>query len=330
LATAFSTLQFELRAVLAYNHRVSEAANDLINASTRFCAVFGHPIRHSASPALQNAGIAALKLNWRYLAFEVHPDHLRAAIDGAKAMRFIGLNLTVPHKLMAVDIVDVVDPRAQRLGAINTIVFETRDAQGGWVPLGNAKSEINEVRSHGFNTDADAIIQSLKEDLQCPNLRGAVVLLVGAGGAARSAALQLAEEGVSTIWLVNRTEERARQLAADVAAAFPRTELKFGYPSGTVDLVLNATSLGLKTDDALPIDLAWLQARRPARVYDMIYRPKETPLLRAARSAGCRAANGSGMLLHQGAEALRLWTGRPPPIQVMRNALEKHLNECEA
>jgi len=323
-------LQFELRAALAYNHRVSEAAHDLINASTRFCAVFGHPIRHSASPAMQNAGIAALNLNWRYLACEVHPDNLRAAIDGAKAMRFIGLNLTVPHKLMAVDMVDVADARSKRLGAINTIVFETRDGTGAWVPLGNATGDIGEVRSHGFNTDADAIVQSLKEDLQWPELRGATVLLLGAGGAARSAALQLAEEGVSTLFLVNRTEERARQLATDIAAVHPRLELKFGYPTGTVDLVLNATSLGLKPDDALPIDLAWLQARRPARVYDMIYRPKETPLLRAARSAGCRAANGSGMLLHQGAEALRLWTGRPPPIQIMRAALEKHLNECEA
>src|SRR5882757_9612313 len=98
-----------------------------INASTRYCAVYGHPIKHSASPAMQNAGIEALGLNWRYLAFEVHPNHLAAAITGAKAMKYIGLNLTVPHKLLALGMVDVIDERAKMWGAVNTIVFETPD-----------------------------------------------------------------------------------------------------------------------------------------------------------------------------------------------------------
>ena len=216
------TLQFELRGPLPYNQRVSDGANDVINAATRICAVFGHPIRHSASPAMQNAAIAALKLNWRYLAFEVHPDNLAAAIAGAKAMRFIGLNLTVPHKLLALDMVDLIDARARRLGAVNTIVFETRDAQGNWVPLAKAGDDLNEVRSHGFNTDADAIIQSLKEDFAWRDLRGAGVMILGAGGAARSAALRLAEEQVGQFFLVNRTEAHARQLADDIRAHYPR------------------------------------------------------------------------------------------------------------
>ena len=106
-----------------------------IDASTRYCAVYGHPIKHSASPAMQNAGLAALGLNWRYLAFDVHPDNLRAAIQGAKAMNFVGLNLTVPHKLLAVDMVDVLDESAKTWGAVNTIRFEGRDERGAWRPL---------------------------------------------------------------------------------------------------------------------------------------------------------------------------------------------------
>jgi shikimate dehydrogenase len=277
---------------------------------------------------MQNAAIAALKLNWRYLAFEVHPDNLRAAIEGAKAMRFIGLNLTVPHKLLAFDMVDVADDRAKLWGAVNTIVFETRDAQGGWVPLAKGPADaVNEIRSHGFNTDADAIVQSLKEDFNWGDLRGASVLVLGAGGAARSAALRLAGEEIGQMFLVNRTAENARQLAASITRQHPGLNVAQEYPNDPVDLVINATSLGLKAADPLPIDLSWLQSRRPARVYDMIYRPMETALLKAARAAGCQTANGAGMLLYQGAEALKLWSGAAPPLQVMRAALERHLRE---
>src|SRR3954468_2237015 len=134
------------------------AMNDPITATTRLCGVYGHPIKHSASPAMQNAGIAALGLNWRYVAFNVHPENLREAISGAKAMRFIGLNLTVPHKLLALEMVDLVDGAAQRWGAINTIRFEGR-AGDRWVPLAELPPDTEtEVRAQGFNTDADAII----------------------------------------------------------------------------------------------------------------------------------------------------------------------------
>ncbi len=114
---------------------------------------------------MQNAGIATLQLNWRYLAFDVHPDHLRPAIEGARRMGFVGLNLTVPHKLLALEMVDVVDDQAKPWGAVNTIVFETRDGNGQWVPVGGVRpGQIGEVRSRGFNTDADAIVQSLQDE----------------------------------------------------------------------------------------------------------------------------------------------------------------------
>lgn len=297
-----------------------------IGAATRFCAVYGHPVKHSASPAMQNAGLAALGLDWRYVAFDVHPDNLREAIAGAKDMKFVGLNLTVPHKLLAVDMIDVLDESVQLWGAVNTILFEAKDAQGTWRPL-REFSEVTvarEIRSHGFNTDADAIARSIREDLQL-ELRGARVLLLGAGGAGRAAALKLAQEQVAELHLVNRTPDKARQVAEDIRRRFPDVQVSVGYPAQRVELVLNATSLGLKSDDSLPLDERAYPLRNADAVYDMIYRPAETPLLRAAQAAGTRVANGLGMLLHQGAKALEIWSGQPAPVEVMRRALEQNV-----
>ncbi len=275
---------------------------------------------------MQNAGIAALAKDWRYLAFDVHPDELRQAIDGAKAMKFIGLNLTVPHKLLAVDMVDAIDLRAKKWGAVNTVVFETR-VSGKWLPLGTVKGfEAGEVRSRGYNTDADAIVQSLLEDFSWTTLRGATVLLLGAGGAARSCALRLAEEKIGTVHLINRTKEKAQQLGAEIKKENAKVNLQYEYPSASVDLVINATSLGLKKEDALPIDVDWLKTRKPKRVYDMVYRPAETELLREARKIGCKTANGLGMLLYQGARALELWSGEKAPIKIMRDALVREVH----
>jgi shikimate dehydrogenase len=289
---------------------VSKPFSQPIDASTRYCAVFGHPVKHSASPAMQNAGIAALGLNWRYLAFDVDPKNLREAILGAKRLGFIGVNLTVPHKLLAVEMVDVLDESARTWGAVNTIRFENGD--GG------------EIRSRGFNTDADAITQSLREDLGV-ELRGAKVLLLGAGGAGRVAALKLAADGVSELHLVNRTEAKAAAVAEEIRQRHPAVGVSVGYPGDEVDLLLNATSLGLKPDDALPLDDRKFSPRRTKAVYDMVYRPAETLLLRAAKAADCRVANGIGMLLYQGAKALEIWGGKPAPIAIMRRALEQNV-----
>ena len=296
---------------------------DPINASTRFCAVYGHPVRHSASPAMQNAGIAALQLNWRYLAFEVHPDNLRAAIEGAKAMRFIGLNLTVPHKLLALEMLDLVDEAARVWGAVNTIRFEGRDQRGAWRPLHEFETAPAEVRSHGFNTDAEAISRALREDLGL-DLAKAKALILGAGGAGRTAALKLAAEGCE-LSLVNRTRSKAQFVATEIAERHPQAKVAVGYPTGPVDLVLNATSLGLKTNEPLPFDEKAFSLRQTAAVYDMIYRPAETPLLKAAKNAGCRTANGLGMLLYQGAAALELWSGKDAPLPAMREALKENI-----
>ncbi|MBI3415644.1 MAG: shikimate dehydrogenase [Verrucomicrobia bacterium] len=310
---------------LHYNRRVPDSAGSSINATTRLCAVYGHPIKHSASPAMHNAGLAALGLNWRYLAFDVAPGELRAAIAGAKAMKFIGLNLTVPHKLLALDLVDELDATAKTWGAVNTIRFETRVADGGWRPLAEvATDDANELRAVGFNTDADAVVRAIGEDLKL-ELRGARVLFLGAGGAGRVGALRLAAEGVGELALVNRTASKAVELAKEIRQRFPMCGVSVGYPAGKVDLVVNATSLGLKPDDGLPFDQNQFALTDAGAVFDMIYRPAETPLLRAARLAGCRIANGLGMLLHQGARALEIWCGQPAPVAVMRCVLEENI-----
>ena len=275
---------------------------------------------------MQNVAISALGLNWRYLAFDVHPDHLRAAIDGAKAMKFIGLNLTVPHKLLALRMVDELDESAASWGAVNTICFEARDAEGQWRPLAQfAEADPGTIRARGFNTDAEALSRALREDLGLQQLRDTKVLLLGAGGAGRVAALKLASDGVARLFLANRTEQKAEEIAAEIRARFPHQDVTIGYPKEKMDLVINATSLGLKPEDPPPFDSREFSLSQARLVFDMIYRPAETPLLKAARASGCRAANGLGMLLYQGALALETWAGMTAPVDLMRRALEQEI-----
>lgn len=274
---------------------------------------------------MHNAALLALGLPWRYLAFEVHPDHLRAALEGARRMKFIGLNLTVPHKILALDMVDALDDSARKWGAVNTVRFEARDSTGTWRPIGEFAGPIPEnIRSHGFNTDAEALARSLQEDLGL-TIEGARILLLGAGGAGRVAALKLAEAKAGELFLINRTRDKAEKVAAEIRSAFPGVKVAVDYPHTEVDVVLNATSLGLKADDPIPLDGRDFPLKKTVAVYDMIYRPAETPLLRSARAAGCRTANGLGMLLYQGIGALELWCGRKAPAEVMKQALVQNI-----
>lgn len=274
---------------------------------------------------MQNAGFAKLGLDWRYLAFDVKPEELRAALLGAKTMQFVGLNLTVPHKLLALDLVDVLDDSAKNWGAVNTIRFEGRDKAGKWSPLHQfTDSPPEKIRSHGFNTDADAVVRAIRESFQI-DLKGKRVLVLGAGGAGRVAALRLAAEGVGELFLVNRTESKAASVAAEIRRRHLDVKVQLGYPRGEIDLAINATSLGLSASDALPWDGKQFSLRQAIAVYDMIYRPAETAFLATARAGGSRTANGLGMLLYQGAAAFELWTGSPAPIEIMRRALETNV-----
>ena len=274
---------------------------------------------------MQNAGISSLGLDWRYLAFDVRPEALAEAIRGAEQMHFVGLNLTVPHKQLAVEMVDVLDESAKEWGAVNTIRFEGRVEGGEWLSLGHPDSDsFTETRSVGYNTDADAIVRACEEDLEL-DISQASILLLGVGGAGRVAALKFASRGVKRLAIVNRTQAKAESVKDEIAARYPDCDVTLGYPRDSVDLMVNGTSLGLKEADPLPIDLDRFGLASARAVYDMIYQPAETSLLKRAREAGCRVSNGLGMLVYQGAKALEIWTETEAPVRTMREALEVHI-----
>lgn len=275
-------------------------------------AVLGHPIKHSISPAMHNAALAELARGdgrfaaWRYFRFEVPPEELPRALDLLHEKKFQGVNLTVPHKILAFASPRVVaiDPAARPVGAINTL----RRRDDGW---------------EGFNTDGHGLSEGLREDLGA-RLRGAHVVLLGAGGAARGAAVELLQRQVASLWIANRTRENLDgllTLLAPLAGEIPVHGFDPRTPPETLPadtLVINATSAGLKPADPLPVDLAALPS--PRAVYDMIYNPPETPLLASARARGLPRANGLSMLVHQGARALEIWTGGAVPVDAMRQA----------
>ena len=264
-------------------------------------AGLGHPIKHSLSPLMHNTALAALArtdaayADWHYHRLEVPPDELPRALDRLHQKKFRGLNLTVPHKVLAFSLVTKVDPAAQPVGAVNTL---------RWTPEG----------WHGFNTDGYGLAAAVRESFG-RELSDAPILLLGAGGAARGAAVECLQRGCASLWLCNRTAANLdplltalRPLAGTIPLrGFAPDAIPADFPAGC--LVINATSAGLRDSDPAPIDLPSLP--RPASVYDMIYNPPRTPLLRQAEALGLPCANGLAMLVHQGAKALEIWSGVP-------------------
>lgn len=264
-------------------------------------AVLGHPIKHSISPAMHNAALRALSTarpafaDWQYFRFDVPPDDLPRALELLHVKRFRGVNLTVPHKVIAFDRVAEVDGAARPVGAVNTL----RWSEGGW---------------EGFNTDGYGLASGIRETLRL-DLTGAPIVLIGAGGAARGAAVECLQRHCASLWVVNRTPANLQLLFETLSPlahgipfhGFTPAHPPHDLPAGSI--VINATSAGLKESDAPPIDLSTLP--RPAAVYDMIYNPAETRLLRQAAFLGIAHANGLSMLVHQGAKALEIWTDVP-------------------
>ncbi len=276
-----------------------------IDGSTQIVGVFGSPIKHTASPPMHNAAFAALGMNWVYLAFHVEPQRLRSALHGARDMGMVGVNLTVPHKVLALDVVDEVDAEARQLGAVNTVLF--RDG-----------------RLLGFNSDGYGITHGLREDFNL-ELKDKRVLVLGAGGAGRAIAVQCGLEGAAQVGVANRTVGKIEPIA-DVLAVLKTPCVPVSMTPESLrkavqgsDVVINATSVGLATGESLGFGADWF-SHKPY-VYDTIYRPAETELMRVAASAGARVANGLSMLLHQGVKSFEIWTGQTAPVAVMRRAL---------
>ena len=263
-------------------------------------AVLGHPIKHSLSPAMHNAALATLAgtdprfHDWRYSRFDIHPDDLPRALELFHAKKFRGLNLTVPHKVIAFGRVAEIDAAAQSVGAVNTLDW----TQAGW---------------KGFNTDGYGLTSGVRATLG-RDLATSPVILLGAGGAARGAAVECLRLGCPALWIANRTRENLESLLSALTPLARNTQLEGFFPGTPVHfppgtLVINATSAGLRPADPAPIDLAALP--RPAGVYDMIDNPPRTSLLLQAEKMGIPWANGLTMLVHQGAKSLEVWTGVP-------------------
>jgi len=273
-----------------------------------------HPAGHSLSPVIQRAALDDLGLkDWTYEAFDVPPGRLLDALQGLFALGFKGVNLSVPHKEAVIPYLKGLSPEAAFIGSVNTLV---RQDDGYF----------------GHNTDARGFLASLEEDANF-NPQGAKVLVLGAGGAARAVVVALARAGAAAIWVLNRTPARALALAAlagQVNAAVNARALALNEPGleqivGSVDLLVQTTSVGLDPNSsALPLIRGeWLVPGQ--LLYELIYRPYPTPLARQAAARGLKTCGGLGMLLRQGALSLELWSGRKPSLEAMKQAALKAL-----
>ena len=281
-----------------------------MTGATRLAAVIGEPVRHSLSPVLHNAAFAALDLDWVYVALPVRAGDGGRAVTGMVTLGIEGLNVTMPHKAAAAAAVDRCSPTATRLGAVNTVV---RSA-GGLL---------------GESTDGEGFVTALRVD-EGFDPAGARCLVVGAGGAARAVVLALDGLGVTAITIANRSEQRARQLVADLAPlplrAIGLTGAALGAALATTDLLVNSTSLGWRAGES-PLSPNELAALPPAAlVADLTYR--DTDLLRAARARDLPTLDGLAMLVHQAARSFELWTGRPAPVTAMFAAAGRARAAC--
>lgn len=281
-----------------------------LSGTTGVLGVIGYPIEHSLSPAMHNAALQKLNLDYVYVPFAVAPASLPAAIAGMRALGIRGLNVTIPHKVAVKRYLDEIDPTAEMIGAVNTICNEAG-------------------RLIGYNTDGEGFLRSLREEGKT-DPQGKTVVMLGAGGAARALGFHLALSGVKRLIIANRTVNRATALCQEIAAgtgcsitATALSDVDSFLPEA--DILINTTSLGMypNNNTAPPVDVGRLPTR--ALVYDIVYNPRETVFLQRARAAGKRVLPGLGMLVYQGAAALELWLGVAAPVDVMKEVLRRHL-----
>lgn len=273
--------------------------------------LIGYPLRHSVSPAFQQAAIDHYGLPVRYEAWETPPDAVPAVVEKVRGEGFLGMNVTVPHKQAVMPLLDRVDDLAQRIGAVNTVVRR----QG---------------LLDGHNTDAGGFLRGLRQEggFESAGRRAAVL---GAGGAARAVTFALLEAGIERLWVINRHPERSRSLVGDLDAqrveAAPLDGAVLARLLPAVDLLVNCTTVGMAHSPGAgqsPVDTRLLDGH--LLVYDLVYNPEETPLLAAARSVGARTVGGLPMLVYQGAAAFELWFEQPAPVDVMLVAARRALS----
>jgi shikimate dehydrogenase len=277
--------------------------------------VFGDPVAHSLSPEMQNAALRACEIDAQYARFHIRPNELRSALRFLRNLDFVGVNLTVPHKIAGFGQIDEADESASRVGAVNTI-------------------RARDKKLIGSNTDGEGFLRAVRSEFSV-DLRDLRVLIIGAGGGTgRAIAWQCALEHCERLVLINRTLEKANALAESLRSFFmearvlgPAARLEavawdesvMRIQLADIDLIVNATPLGMNPSDPPPIPGRLIAPHH--MVFDCIYGSSKTALLRAAEQAGARSASGISMLLHQGALSFSIWFDRGAPIDAMRKAL---------
>lgn len=269
-------------------------------------AVTGDPVAHSASPQMHNAALAKCGIDASYTRLHLLPGEIAEGLRLLASKGFLGLNVTIPHKAAVLSLVDEVDEHARKIGAVNTIA-------------------VRGSRLFGFNTDGPGMVRAVQAELGA-DIRDLRVMVLGAGGGAgRAIAVQCALERCQRLVLVNRTFEKGLNLANELSEFLPEVaalaweESALEYELKNVDLVINATSVGMKPGDNSPLPAALIPSN--LMIYDTIYTSNRTALMRAADEVGAKSANGFSMLLHQGALAFEIWFNRPAPLEEMRAAL---------
>ncbi len=280
-----------------------------INGETKIVGLIGYPIGHTLSPAMHNRAFEYLDLNYIYLPFPVEKNNLKGALRALPPLGIVGVNVTLPYKGKVLEYLDEVIEEAELTGAVNTIL-------------------VKSDRLIGYNTDGEGFVTSLKKGTGI-DPKGKRVVIIGAGGAARAVSIRLAKEEVEKITLTDIIFNKAQDLASHIEKHISKVETtalrgeELEKEIKETDILINATPLGMKPDDPLPIDPKLFHPN--LLVYDLIYNPPKTKLLSEAEKIGAKTLNGRGMLLYQGALAFTIWTGREAPIEIMARALEEEL-----
>jgi len=270
----------------------------VIDANTKICCLIGDPVEHSLSPIIHNAGYQALRINYAYVSFQV--SDIKRAIEGIRGLGIRGASVTIPHKTTALKYLDQIDPLAEEIGAVNTIV--------------NDDGVLT-----GYNTDGDGALKALEE---VTTLGGKKTVLIGSGGAASAIAVGLKAKGVKLV-VLNRTEDKAVKLAEKVNADDSGNLKKLSEIS-SADILINATTVGMWPETGRSITPKDLLHNR-LTVFDIVYNPRETRLLAEARERGCAVVYGYKMLLYQAAGQFELFTGLKAPLPAMESALTQAL-----
>ena len=295
----------------------------MVDGKTQVLGVIGDPIEHTFSPAMHNAGLDALNLNYIYLPFHVKEERLGECIQGAKAMGIKGLNVTIPHKSNVMKHLDDIDQVASMIGAVNTIQFNFNENN-------ESSNQNNEsmVTTKGFNTDGYGCVRAIKEKTSINNKK---VTITGAGGAARAVAFQIASSGIDELSILNRNASKAESLANDLRSNLGKVGIDITVNSCEIenlkreldssDIFIDTTPIGMYPNvDDKPIASADM-LHEELVVNDIVYTPMETSLIKEALKANAEVVYGYKMLLYQAIRSFEIWLGRDAPVDVMEKAL---------